>query len=140
MADGSLCSLTATLGSQRPVTRIRLCFENLTVERQSYDTDAPRPGDEPWTVIPKDAAVAAQIAAITAPDTSLTGFAAQFAAFHAALENGTEFPVTLQDARRSLELITALFHASETDESVALPISREHVRYQGWISENRPAG
>jgi len=134
MADGSLCSLTATLGSQRPVTRIRLCFENLTIERQSYDTDAPRPGDEPWSIVPKDSTVAAQLEAIVPPDTPLTGFAAQFAAFHAALDSGGAFPVTLLDARRSLELVTALFHSSETGETVPLPISQAHPRYQGWIS------
>ena len=33
MADGSLASITATLGSARQVTRMRLCFENVTFER-----------------------------------------------------------------------------------------------------------
>jgi predicted dehydrogenase len=139
MADGSLCSLTATLGSQRPLTRLRLCFEKLTIERQSVDADAPRPGTEPWIIIPRDEAVGEQVAAIAAPDTALAGFAAQFAGFHAALATGDDFPVTLQDARRSLELITALFHASETGESVTLPVGRDHARYRGWISAQSPA-
>ena len=55
MADGSLASITATLGSARQVTRLRLCFENVTFERVGYDEDSARPGNEPWTIVPKDA-------------------------------------------------------------------------------------
>ena len=56
MADGSLVSLSATLGSARQVTRMRLCFENVTFERIGYDGDSSRPGDDPWVVIPKNSA------------------------------------------------------------------------------------
>ena len=58
------------------------------------------------------------------------------AAYHQALETGGPLPVTLSDARRSLELITALYHAAETGAAVALPIGKDHPKYRGW----RPAG
>lgn len=134
MADGSLASLTATLGSQRPVTRIRLCFENLTVERQCFDDEAPKPGEEPWVIVPKDDAVAERLAAIDTSVAEHTSFAYQFAAFHEALAGDGDMPVTLADARRSLELVTALYHASETSETVSLPIDKSHARYDGWIT------
>lgn len=134
MADGSLASLTATLGSQRPVTRIRLCFENLTVERQCFDDEAPKPGEEPWVIVPKDEAIAERIAAIETTVADYTSFAYQFGAFHEALAGRAEMPVTLADARRSLELVTALYHASETGETVSLPIDKSHPRYDGWIT------
>jgi hypothetical protein len=54
------------------------------------------------------------------------------AAYHRALETNWPLPVTLQDARRSLELITALYHAAETGTAVALPIGKEHPKYGGW--------
>lgn len=140
MENGALATLTATLGSQEPVTRIRLCFEKLTIERQCFGNDAKNPGFEPWLVVPADDEVAAALAALPEVETNgLTGFAAQFAAFHKALTTGSDFPVTLADARRSLELVSALYHASETDETVTLPMRPGHARYDGWISErSRP--
>ncbi len=60
-------------------------------------------------------------------------FAGQYAQFHAALASGEPFPVTLDDARASLELITALFHASETGAAVTLPIGPAHPKYNGWV-------
>ncbi|SFZ80708.1 Predicted dehydrogenase [Devosia enhydra] len=136
MEDGSLASLTATLGSQRPVTRIRLCYENLTIERQCFDAEAPKPGEEPWIIVPKNDEIAARIAAIPITPLEHTSFAYQFAAFHDALRDGGEMPVSLADARRSMELVTALYHASETGETVSLPIGADHERYGGWITPN----
>jgi len=52
--------------------------------------------------------------------------------YHAALAAGSEFPVTLADARRSLELVTALFYSAETGAAVSLPIGVGHPRYMGW--------
>jgi predicted dehydrogenase len=136
LADGSLASLTATLGSQRPVTRIRLCFENLTIERQCFDTEAPRPGYEPWIVAARSPAIQREAEAImAAAPVGRADFAGQFEDFVMALAEDRPFAVTLEDARRSLELVTALFHASETGETVDLPIGADHPRYGGW----RPA-
>ena len=134
MADGSLASLAATLGSARPATRIRLCFENMVIERQCYDADAPRPGAEPWSVAARTPELQAEAerimaaAPLPAPD-----FAGQFEDFARALRDGSAFAVSLGDARRSRELVTALFHASETGEAVTLPIGRDHPRYDGWV-------
>jgi predicted dehydrogenase len=136
MRNGSLASLTATLGSAQPVTRIRLCFENATFEREAYDADAIRPGDEPWRIIPRNADVAealeAKAAEIVPPRH--TTFARQFELLHGGLVHGAALPVTLEDARRSLELITALFHAAETGTVVELPLGPGHPRYDGWVS------
>jgi predicted dehydrogenase len=135
MADGSLAALAATLGSARPATRIRLCFENFVVERQCYDEDAPKPGAEPWTVVARTPELQAEADRIMA-DAPLgpTDFAGQFHDFALALDKDRAFAVTLQDARRSLELITALFHAAETGETVTLPIGENHCRYNGWAA------
>lgn len=136
MESGALASLVATLGSQEPVTRIRLCFEKLTIERQCFGDEAPRPGREPWKVVPRDPQTAEAIAALPPyRPLGMTGFAGQFSAFHAALAAGSPFPVTLADARRALELVSAIYHASETDEAVTMPIAASHPRYEGWISE-----
>ena len=59
-------------------------------------------------------------------------FAGQFADFHVALETGGELPVTLADARASVELLTALYHSAATGDAVALPLAPDHPRYRGW--------
>jgi len=130
MQSGALASLAATLGSAKEISRIRLCFEHVTFESSL----APyAPGDDPWQIIATSPAAEGRIG------KALEGFAfvpSRFegflAAYHHALETGGPLPVTLADARRSLELITALYHAAETGNVVALPIGREHPKYGGW--------
>lgn len=135
MADGSLASLAATLGSVKPATRIRLCFENLVIERQCYDDEARVPGAEPWTVAARTPALQAEAERIMAEaPLGPADFAGQFADFRDALAEGRDFAVTLADSRRSLELVTALFHASETGETVVLPVGPDHPRYGGWAT------
>ena len=138
LADGSLASLTATLGSVRPATRLRLCFENAVIERMAYDADAIRPGEEPWTITPRDESLGAQVAAVMRGASQIgSGFAGQFALFHRALKEGLPFPVTLDDARASLELITAIFRAQETGAVVRLPIDATSPGYNGWLPSAR---
>ncbi|MGH6680500.1 MAG: Gfo/Idh/MocA family protein, partial [Bradyrhizobium sp.] len=130
LADGSLASLTATLGSVRPVTRLRLCFENAVIERLANDEAAIRPGDEPWMITPRDERSGDQFATVMRGASPIgSGFAGQFALFHQALTNGRSFPVTLDDARTSLELITAIFRAQETGAVVHLPIDAKSPAY-----------
>jgi predicted dehydrogenase len=140
MADGSLASLTATLGSARQITRLRFCFENVTFEKQCEDEAAGRPGDAPWTVIPKSREIGERLTRAMAgiPDRK-SGFARQFELFADALDAGGAFPVTLEDARRSLELVTALFHADETATVVSLPLAADHEKYRGWTPRARMA-
>ncbi len=56
---------------------------------------------------------------------------------HAAITDGAPPPVTLTDARDSLELITAIYHSAETGSVVTLPIGGDHPKYGGWTPELR---
>jgi predicted dehydrogenase len=136
MADGSLASLTATLGSARQITRMRFCFEHVAFEVQGDDNDAGRPAELDWTVIPASPEAGDRIhRAMAEVPPQRANFARQFELFHEALASGGPFPVTLDDARRSLELITALFHAAETGTVVSLPVGPGHSRYEGWVRQ-----
>lgn len=134
MADGSLASMTATLGSTRQVTRLRLCYENVTFEREAYDEASAQPGTEPWKILPKTPEISQAI------ETKLQEiapqhewFVRQYELFADALAAGTPFPVTLADARLSIELVTAMFESDEARSVVQLPIKAGHRRYDGWI-------
>ena len=54
------------------------------------------------------------------------------AAYHAALEADGPLPVTLADARASLELVTALLASAEEGQALNLPIGKGHQKYGGW--------
>jgi len=72
MADGSLVSLSATLGSARQAVRMRFCFENVTFEKLGLDDDF-KPGDEPWTMIPRTPVSSTpRISALVGPATRAT--------------------------------------------------------------------
>ncbi len=131
MADGSLATLAATLGSTPEITRHRFCFQNLTAE--SNTAPYTNSGD-PWSFTGDTPEQAEQIAAALEQFAPLPeGFAGQFFRFAQALAQGTELPVTLADARTALELITALYHSSRTHQRVQLPINHEHPAYTSWL-------
>jgi predicted dehydrogenase len=141
MVDGSLVSLSATLGSARQVTRMRFCFENVTFEKTGYDNESSKPGDDPWVIIPKTPQIGEAIKAKMGElEPQKSWFARQYELFHGAIATGNPLPVTLADARASLELITACYHASETQTVVQLPINREHPRYRGWAPASSDKG
>jgi predicted dehydrogenase len=59
-------------------------------------------------------------------------FAGQFRSFHKSVTEGLPFDITLEEARRALELITAIYSAAETGRNESLPIDGRHARYKGW--------
>jgi predicted dehydrogenase len=88
---------------------------------------------EPWHFLPKAPKDQAWLdGALAGAPAGQEGFAAQFALFHAALETGGALPVTIGEARQSLELITAIYHSARTGERVDLPITQDHPAYAGW--------
>jgi predicted dehydrogenase len=131
MADGSLATLSATLGSRPEISRLRFSFENLTAESSL----APyQPSFDPWTFTGADRDVQQQIdAAIAEVEPRKELYAGQFESFHDALVSGHELPVTLADARASLELLTAIYDSAQTGQPVSLPIGPDHPRFAGWL-------
>jgi predicted dehydrogenase len=135
MGDGSLVSVGATLGSVKQQTRIRMCFEHVTFERL-VDHDTQRIADDPWIVLPRSDAVKHEIdAAMDIEPSPFSYFGRQYELFHDALTSGTPFPVTLDDARASIELVTALYLSARSGSTINLPISKERDGYRGWAPQ-----
>lgn len=135
MANGSLATLSATLGSVKEISRHRFCFENLTAES---NTKPYSNSDDPWTFTGDSEAVNRQInEALESYTAGLSGFEQQFSLCHAALQSGGPLPVDLEDARSSLEIMTAIYDSSQTHRLVPLPISRDHPRYRGWAPAHK---
>ena len=125
----ALGSLAATLGSHDEISRLRFCFEHVTFE----SSPAPySPGDDPWRIAPGSPEAAARIDDALAGTTSYPPLRGAVRRIPAALARGGELPVTLADARRSLELVTALYYSAATGTLVSLPIGAAHPYYRGW--------
>lgn len=130
MANGALAALSATLGSQKEKSRLRLCFENVTFG--SAQTPYA-PGDDPWEIVPASPEAAGRIKEVLADHRFVpSGFDGLMGAYYEALVTGSALPITTEGARRSLELATALYHSAATGAAVALPIACEHPKYMGW--------
>ena len=130
LADGSLATLAVTLGAASEISRLRFCFENFTAESS---TAAYSPGSEPWSFQPATPAIGAAIEAALADfRPKPERFAGQFRDFHDALTSGGAMPVTIDEGRASIELLTALYHSAATGAAVALPLAPDHPRYRGW--------
>ena len=130
MMNGSLASLAVTLGSSREISRLHIAFENVTME----SSHAPySPGDDPGRSSPP---ATPRRRRSTPPSRawalSPAASPGRCRSSTPRLKSGAEFPVTLQDARRSLELITALYASSDTGARVSLPIGSDHERYGNW--------
>ena len=133
LQSGALGSFTGTLGSADEITRVRLAFENLTIES---DHSPYNPGGAEWTILPRNDATRDAIAVLLAGWQDVPPrFTSQMARFYTALIDGTELPVTTTDARRSLEIVTAFYASSRTRQEVTFPLKPEHPNYQSWLPE-----
>lgn len=130
MADGSLASLAVTTGSSEQISRHRFCFQNLTAES---NTDAYNNTAAPWTFTADSPELKERIRTALEVFTPLPErFEGQFLRFSDAVRQGEELPVTLHDARASLELMTAIYASARTGEAVTLPLDSDHPLYAGW--------
>lgn len=131
MANGSVATLSVTLGAAEEMSRLRFIFADMTVESESPEPYCP--GKEPWHFTGKSPAIqAAMDEALRDFEPTVESFEGQFIRVHACLTEDAPVPVTLSEARASLELITAIYHSGETGVAVDLPISEDHPKYASW--------
>jgi predicted dehydrogenase len=114
-ADGVVATVVNSLVSPRERSHLRFDFEHATVELDHVYGYT----DEDWrvTAAPGHAAPVEQAWA-AGPSGTPSGHAAQFAAVLSALEDGTPPPVTLPDARLTVELVAAIYASAFTGERV----------------------
>ncbi|MBP7001552.1 Gfo/Idh/MocA family oxidoreductase [Amaricoccus sp.] len=135
LANGAPLSLTCTLGSQDEISRLRLHFENVTFESTH---EAYAPGNDPWRILAASDAVQRRIDDLIGDWTPVgPRFTTQMAQFAEALDGRRPLPVTTADARRALELVTAIYQSSDTGADVALPIGPDSPKYADWRARTR---
>ncbi len=129
-ADGSLATLSATVGSVAEISRHRFTFEHLTAES---GTEPYTNGSEPWEITVADdehrAAVAELVAGRTEDPEDYVG---QLDRYATARAEGGALPVTLADARTALEVVTAMYVSAREDREVHLPLAADDPALDGW--------
>jgi predicted dehydrogenase len=128
MEDGSLGTISVTLGSLAEISRHRFTFRNVTAESNAEPYANSR---EPWVFSFNPAGNEKQIKDALEQLTLVPErYAGQFHHFYQALRDGAELPVTLRDARAALEIIAATYYSSDANMPVDLPIGPGHPRYE----------
>jgi predicted dehydrogenase len=131
MADGSVATVSATLGSPQEITRHRFNTEGFSAESGTAPYES---SSDPWEITPDGPDVAEAIEAVIGSWVDRPeGWWGQLERFADARHAGEPPPVTLADARESLELITALYSSSRGGIDVELPIDPDHPLYRGWL-------
>jgi predicted dehydrogenase len=130
MDSGALVTLNCTLGSKQEISRLKACFEHVTITSH-FEPYAP--GNDPWQFdyadTPEGQAIKAALEKVPAVFSRFKG---QMISYHAALNGQAPWPVSLDDARQSLELITAFYDSAATHHPVTLPIKNDHMLYDDW--------
>ena len=133
MENGALATSSITLGAAQNTSRLRFCFENLTAESGNIPY-APAEGD--WTFTARGAVsqeqVDACISRVKNPHSGFTGFFSEIADKLDGLPNRA---VTLDDGRRSLELVSAIYHSMRKSQPSTMPLDDSHPLYDGWLPD-----
>ena len=131
MANGSLATVSATLGSADEISRHRFHFGGFSAES---GTSAYEASADPWRITADDDSSAVAVAGVVDGWVARPeGWWGQFERYADALDAGSDLPVTLADARASLEVVTALYASARSGADVALPIPTDHPLYRGWL-------
>lgn len=115
-ASGAVATVINSLLSPRQTSYLRFDFEHATVELEHLYGYA----DDNWSITPAPGHEDAIAAVWPAGSTGRpSGHAAQLGAVFDALESGVEPPVTIADARATLELVAAIYASAFTRAPVA---------------------
>jgi len=130
MESGALVTSSITLGAANDTSRIRVVFEGITAES---GTAPYAPATDDWTFTARDPEQQARVDEIV---SSISDVRDGFAGFFDELANqiaGEEHrAVTIEDGRRSIELVAAIYQSSRTKKTIELPLGDNAQLYNGW--------
>jgi predicted dehydrogenase len=131
MASGALVTSSVTLGAAEELSKLRFCFSGLTAENPGVPPYRPAEGD--WRFVARGARTQGDIeAALAGFVPRQESFSGLIEALHPALAGTAPWPLTLQDAYNSLELVSAIYYSTATNTAVELPLAPDHPVRAGW--------
>lgn len=130
MKSGALVTSSITLGAADDTSRLRFCFAGLTAESGS-NPYAPAEGN--WTFKAREPYEQQAIDDVLAKvDKPPAGYVGLFTALADALDGNPGLEVTLEDGRRSLEFVSAVYASARESKPIELPLTAGHSSYEGW--------
>lgn len=133
MQNGSIASSSITLGAADDTTRIRFCFDRLTA---TSGTSPYAPADDVWSFQARgNASQTAIDECIAAVTDAPVGYIGLFSELALMLDGEPNDVVSFEDGRRSLELVTAIYHSNDEGAFVEMPIGPSHPRYRSWLPQ-----
>lgn len=130
MTSGAVATSSITLGAADDTSRLRIVFEKLTAQSGS----APyAPATDSWTFTARLPDDQERVDAIVGPIRDVqSGFAGFFAELARRIEGKSNRAVSMEDGRRSIELVTAIYQSARENRIIELPLGASARLYDGW--------
>jgi predicted dehydrogenase len=138
MSNGALVTSSITLGAAEDVSRIKICFSNLTVVSAGSPDKPYNPADDEWKFLAREPVTQNQIDEVLSNvQHTKSWYAGMFEEIAKNLDGLTSDEVTLSDARQSLEFVTAVYDSSNQGKNIYMPIKKENPLYKSWVPKNK---
>ena len=134
MESGALVTSSITLGAANDTSRLKFCFDGLTVESGASPDKAYNPADDEWKFLARNPITQNQIDEVLSKvKKPKSWYAGMFEEIANKLDGITSDEVTLLDARKSLEFVTAVYDSSRQGKNISLPINKDNSLYNSWL-------
>ena len=134
MGNGALVTSSITLGAAEDVSRIKICFQNLTVESGGSPDKPYNPADDEWKFLARVPITQNQVNEILSKvELTKSWYAGMFDEIAKKLNGDISDEVTLLNARQSLEFVTAVYNSSREGKNIFLPIEKDNPLYNSWL-------
>ena len=137
MENGTLVTSSITLGAANDTSRLRFCFAGLTVESGASPNKPYNPADDEWRFLPRAPVTQNQIDEVLSKvKQPKSWYSGMFDELANKLEGKASDEVTLLDARKSLEFVTAVYASSRQNKNINLPVNKDNPLYSSWLPKN----
>ena len=134
MENGSLVTSSITLGAANDTSRLKFCFEGLTVESGASPKKPYNPADDEWRFLAREPITQNQINEVLSKiKPPKSWYAGMFDEIANKLDGNKSDEVTILDARKSLDFVTGVYDSSRQGKSVNLPIKKDNPLYNSWL-------
>jgi predicted dehydrogenase len=130
MESGAVATSSITLGAASNTSRLRFAFERLTAQS---GTAPYAPMADPWTFEARHKEEQERIDEVVASVGNVpAGFEGYFAELAKRIHGQDTRAVTIEDGRRSIELVAAIYQSAREKTTLQLPLGTSTPLYESW--------
>ena len=137
MKNGSLVTSSITLGAANDTSRLRFCFDGLTIESGASPDKPYNPAEDEWKFLAREPVTQNQVDEIISKvNKPKSWYAGMFDEIANKLDGKYSDEVKLLDARKSVEFVTAVYSSSRQGKNISLPIDKNNPLYTSWLPKD----